>query len=274
MLFIRSCLRLLVMKNVLVKNLSHDSFGFFLLLPGQLQYTLMHMTRGILIVGNDAPLSHAFVSEAAKRVDAVAAAFAPDPLLRLNDEDAPESETAPAPEEGSAVISLPWNPSSAISSRALVTAARNKLQHIDDAVLLCTPYALRKKADELNPAEIEVLIADQIMSWFFLVRDLSACFHSQARGTLSLILSDTAGTGTREEQVDLIGPSVAASFRALAQGVLASSFSESYNVLGFSSSEIGDEVGFASYAFKIIDESSKRSAGKWYKYGRLGLFKR
>ncbi len=82
-----------------------------------------------------------------------------------------------------------------------------------------------------------------------------------------------AGLGEgKEEAVDLVGASIASSFRSFAQGLLSSSFSEPYRVLAFSSAEAGEDEAFAAFVFKILDEGAKRDAGKWHKYGRGGLF--
>jgi hypothetical protein len=88
-----------------------------------------------------------------------------------------------------------------------------------------------------------------------------------------LVLSEPAG-GKKDDPVDLAGPSVAASFRALAQGVQAASIGEPYDVLAFSSSEAGEDQAFAAFVFKILEENNKRNTGKWHKFGRLGLFGR
>ena len=231
------------------------------------------MTRGILIVGNEAPLTNAFAAEAARRVDLLATAAAPNRFAEVlrDSDDAPR---AAPPAEGSALVPLHWNPAGSVSTRALVTAAENRLGRLDEAVLVCTPASFRKRADELAPAEIDILVDDQIKGWFFLVRELALLFRSRKAGSLSLVLSESGGSAGKEESVDLVGPSVAASFRALAQGLLAASFSEPYKVLAFSTAEAGEDEAFAAFAFKIMDEGNKRDAGKWHKYGKLGLFGR
>lgn len=234
------------------------------------------MTRGILIAGNEAPLTNAFAAEAAKRLDALAVALAPSrfaEVLRENSEPPPGPRAVP-PAEGSALIPLAWNPAGSVSARSLVVAAENRLGRLDEAILVCTPASFRKRADELAPAEIDCLVDDQIKGWFFLVRELTLLFRSRKSGSLSLVLSEAGGLAGKDESVDLVGPSVAASFRALAQGLLAASFAEPYRVLGFSSSEAGEDGPFAAFAFKIMDEGSRRDAGKWHKYGKLGFFGR
>ncbi|MDR1374053.1 MAG: hypothetical protein LBJ24_03680 [Treponema sp.] len=220
------------------------------------------MTRGILIAGNESSLFAAIAAEAARRAAHFVAALIPNRI----------SEPVPEPAEG-ARIPLSWNPGNPVSARALALAAENRLEHVDEAVLICAPPSVRKKAEDLIPGELEVLVNDHIKGWFFLVRELALIFKEQRRGTLSLVLSDI-GAGGKDETVDLLGPSAAASFRALAQGLLTGSPGEPYQVLAFSSSEIGEDASFASFIFKTMEEDNRRNSGKWHKYGRLGLFGR
>jgi hypothetical protein len=230
-------------------------------------YYIKTMTRGILIAGTESSLSAAIVAEAGKRVERAAAAFIPSHIA----EPGPErSQTAAG---AAKLIPLGWNPGSPISARALVLAAINRLEHIDDAVLICTPPSIRRQAADLNPGEIETVVNDYIKGWFFLVKELSAYLKNRENGTLALVLSDIGVPGARDDVVDLMGPSVAASFRSFAQGLLAVSFGKPYCTLAFSS-ETGEDAGFASFIFKHIDEGSKRSSGKWFKYGKLGIFNR
>jgi hypothetical protein len=222
------------------------------------------MTRGILIAGNESPLLAAVAAEAAKRVENFAAALIPNRVAGAPpDRDPPEG----------ARISLPWNPGSPISARTLTLAAENRLERIDEALLICVPPAVRKQAENLVPGEIEILVNDHIKGWFFLVRELTALFKSRKRGVLSLVLSDIGPGGGRDDAADLLGPPAAASFRAFAQGLLTASFDEPYQALAFSSSVIGEDAAFASFIFKTIEEG-KRGGGKWHKYGKLGLFGR
>jgi hypothetical protein len=98
-------------------------------------------------------------------------------------------------------------------------------------------------------------------------------FNTRQRGTLALVLSDTGSGSGKDENADIMGPPVAAAFRALAQGLLSASFGKPYQTLAFST-ETGEEDAFAAFVFKTIDEGNKRNAGKWHKYGRMGLFGR
>jgi len=221
------------------------------------------MSRGILIAGNESPLFSALCLEASKHVDTYAASC-------IQSDNTAEKPQEPALADKQ--ILLEWNPSSPIAARTLVLSAINKMERIDDVILVCAPPAYRKTAEDLSPAEIDKLIDRNIKGWFFLVRELSTLFRAQNRGTLSFIVSDFQ-TGAKEDIPDIIGPAAAAVFRSFAQRVLTSSTTAPYNVMGFSSSEPGDETSFAAFVFKTIEEG-KRNSGKWHKYGKLGLFGR
>jgi hypothetical protein len=220
------------------------------------------MTRGILIAGVDSSLSEAVAAEAEKRVEQYAAAFI---FNRLD-----PARNRPA-EGRKARISLDWNPGSPISARTLILAAENRLNHINEAIVVCSPPAVRRPAEQLAPADIDIVVNDYIKSWFFLVKELTAAFNGRGAGTLALVLSD-AGNDKRDAP-DLMGPSVSASFRAFVQGLLAAAPNKPYQTLAFSS-ETGEDAEFAAYIFKIIEENNKRNLGRWHKYGRLGLFGR
>ena len=243
------------------------------------------MTRGILIAGNESSLLSALGAEAAKRVKSCAAAVIPHGSGGEPGERQAESHKQ-AGSGGNPVVYLDWNPASPVSARTLVLAARNLLEHIDDAVLVCVPPAYRRPPEELAPAEIDRLIDRNIKGWFFLVRELAAVFKKRAperkdagtgafggtAGTLTLVLKDVSA-GARDDLPDLAGPPVAAAFRSFAQGLLVSTANAPYTVTAFSSQEAGEEAAFAAYIFKTI-EDEKRNAGKWHKYGKPGFFGR
>jgi NAD(P)-dependent dehydrogenase (short-subunit alcohol dehydrogenase family) len=223
------------------------------------------MTRGILIAGAESSLSAALAAEAGKRVEHFATAFIPD---RLGNPVRERQEPA-----GGAAFRLSWNPGSPISARSLILAAQNRLGRIDEAFLVCTPPSVRQAAELMAPGDIETLVNDHIKGWFFLAKELSALFAARQGGTLALVLSDISAPGNREDPVDLMGPSVAASFRAFATGLLSLSYGKAHQTLAFSS-DAGEDPGFAAFIFKLVDEGSRRDAGKWHKYGKLGFFGR
>jgi len=250
------------------------------------------MTRGILIAGNESTLSQTIAAEAAKRVEHYAAAIIPGRLsesIRITTPEKPAvtskqavqknsvvSEQTAAHNEGSFQTSgafpLQWNPGSPISARTLILAAENRLGHINEALLICTPPSTRRSAAELSMADIEITVNDHIKSWFYIVRELASVFRSRQAGTLALVFSEI-GTGGKDDSADLLGPAALASFQAFTRSLLAIAHNEPYLTLGFSCSEAGAEAGFSSYIFKILDGENKRNSGKLFKYGKLGFLK-
>jgi NAD(P)-dependent dehydrogenase (short-subunit alcohol dehydrogenase family) len=171
------------------------------------------------------------------------------------------------------VVALQWNPGSPIAARTLILSAENRLEHIDNAILVCAPPAFRKPAAELPPADIDHMINDHVNGWIFLVRELAAVFRARKSGALALVLSDLNLGGANEGVPDLLGPPAAAAFRAFTQSLLSCAGNEPYLTMGFSSTELGEEGDFAAFIFKLIDEGNRRNNGKWHKHGRLGFFR-
>lgn len=250
-----------------MKSWGIDRDGFYLVEQLRRGSYTTAMTRGILIAGAGSSLSQAIAAEAARRVEHFASAVIPGDFSVLREDGLPERK------EGAAAVTLAWNPGSPISARSLVIAAENRLGHIDEAILVCTPPSIRKKAHELSPGGIETIVNDHIKGWFFLVRELCAVFKERKAGTLALVLSGIRDVGEKDGTVDMMGPPVAASFRALAQGVLASSLAEPYEAMAFSSDTAEDAL-FAAFIFKILEEDYRRSSGKWHKYCKLAIFGR
>lgn len=233
---------------------------------------------GLLIAGNESTLAAALAAEAGKRFELFCAAFAPNRLPYPRESRPP----AAYPGAGSGMaadngggrrgpILLDWNPGSPVSARALVLAAKNRLGRIDQAVLVCVPPAARKSAEDLNSADIEIIVEDYIKGWFFLTKELAVIFKAQGAGSLALALAGAAGGGGRDD-VDLIGPSVSASFHSFAQALMASSQDALYDVFGFAlpadsfagGSDAGDNAG--TFVFKTL-EDGRRNRGKWHKFG-------
>ena len=228
-------------------------------------YTVF-MTRGIFIVGNESALSRAVEAETVKRVERFAAALIPNRLTGASSAQKPSAADK-------ARLPLDWNPSSPISARTLALAAENRLDKIDEAILICSPPSVRRSASDLPLADVEILINDHIKGWFFLIKELASVFSGRRRGTLSLVYSDVGIGGGKEEDTDLLGPSALASFRALTRSLLAAAHNEPYITMGFSSSTAGNEETFASFMYKYIDEANKRNNGKLHKYGKFNFFK-
>ena len=221
------------------------------------------MTRGIFIAGNESAISRAVEAEVLKRVERYTVALIPNRFTGTPKNTAVTNEKR---------IALDWNPSSPISARTLVLAAENRMDRIDEAILICSPPSIRSSAAELPLADIEIMINDHIKGWFFLVKELTAVFSSRQSGILALVYPDISGS-SKDDAADILGPSSLASFCALTRGLLAAAHREHYITMGFSSSDTGNETAFAAYMFKYIDEINKRSSGKLHKFGKFNLFK-
>jgi hypothetical protein len=245
------------------------------------------MNGGLLIAGNESTLSAAIVAEAGKRFERFCVALVPNrlpyplegPLPGAGPAVAgPESGPGESGDPGGGAILLDWNPGSPVSARALVLAAENRLGRIDRAALVCVPPAVRKNPEDLNSANIEIIVNDHIKGWFFLAKELAALFRAREAGALALALSDTAGGGGGDD-TDLIGPAVSACFRSFAQALMDSTRNGRYDVFGvtvpgggFPGGEGGDGVG--AFVLKAL-EDGRRNRGKWHKFGgRLSFLAR
>lgn len=221
------------------------------------------MTRGIIIVGNEAPLTLALSQEAARRLETHGLALIPAETAGT------QLQFPPPP----ATIPLTWSPSSPISARALLVAAENRLTRIDEALLVCTPPALRACPDLLDPALITQLIDDHLKGWYYLVREFCRYFRERKAGTLAMVLAENLPTSEKEEAPDLLGPALGAAFRSFMQSVLASVTSVPYRLIGFSGNDPSQDGDFAAFIFKVLDEDNRRENGKLHRFGKLSLFR-
>ena len=222
------------------------------------------MTRGIFIAGNESTLVRAIEAEALNRVEKYAAALIPNRLS-----GAPKNSI----QENDKRLSIDWNPSSPLSARTVVIGAENRLEHIDEAILVCSPPSIRSNASELPLSDVEVMVNDHIKGWFFLVKELASVFTNRRRGTLVLVYNNLTGNTGKDDRADVLGPSSLASFRAMSQGLLSAAHSEQYITAGFANSETGNEPAFAEFIFNRIDQLNERSKGKLYKFGKLNFLK-
>jgi len=223
------------------------------------------MTGGILIAGNESALLSAIEAEAAKRTE--------NYILAPISNRFSEADTRPA--AGSKTQIFPdWNPGSPISARTLVLAAENRLEHINEAILVCSPPQVRKDAASLNFVDVEMLVNDHIKGWFFLVKELAVVFRAKGEGTLSLVYPDVNEATGDDGTPDFFGHSALAVFRSLTRNLLAAAFSEPFLTLGFTSGQNDDDSGFAAFIFKQLEDKNRRGNGKLHKYGsKLGFLK-
>ena len=221
------------------------------------------MTRGIFIAGNESTLCRAIETEALNRVEQYAAALIPNRLSGAQKSITQENEKR---------FSLNWNPSSPLSAKTVVLAAENRLERIDEALLICSPPSIRSNTAELPMSDVEIMINDHIKGWFFLVKELAAVFTNRKRGILALVFNNVHAHTGKDDLADVLGPSSLASFRALSGGLLAAAHNEQYITAGFSNSGTGNESAFADFMFKKIDQINERSSGKLYRFGKFNLF--
>jgi len=231
------------------------------------------MTKGVLVAGNDSTLLSAVEVEVAKRVDYYALATIPKRFSGMGSGPYLTAMPSNATVE-KARIPIDWKPGSPVSARTLVLSAGNRLGKIDEAILVCSPPSISCAVADLKPLDIEVLTNDHIKGWLFLAKELTAGFKAKGQGTLVLVFPETGVAGGKNTATaDVLASSSVASFRSLANWVLAAASDESYFAQGFTGGEAGDEAGFVNFIFKQLDDTRRRANGKLHKYGRTGFFK-
>ena len=230
------------------------------------------MTKGIFIAGNECALTRAIEAETANRADQYTVALIPNRLSAENFAGSGKPSVPRVKVEGEKRMFLDWNPSSPISTRTLVLAAENRLERINEAILICSPPSIRSNAADLPLSDIEIIVSDHIKGWFYLVKELAAVFTNRKQGTLVLAYHDIASGSGKDDAADVLGPAALASFKALTHGLLAAAHNEQYITVGFSTSDVGNETAFAAFLYKNINEITKRSNGKLHKYGKFKLF--
>jgi hypothetical protein len=229
------------------------------------------MTRGIFIAGNESALSRAIEAETERRVERYATALIPNRFAgAFTAANTVIRTPAPANEKR---VTLDWNPSSPISARTMMLAAENRLDRIDEAILICSPPSIRTSAAQLPLADVEIMVNDHIKGWFFLIKELATLFKGRGNGTMALVYSDVSLHSVKDDTADLLGPSALASFRALTEELLAAAHNDPYLTMGFSYSEAGTEEAFTTFLYKHLDESNRKSNGKLHKYGKFTIFK-
>jgi len=219
-----------------------------------------------LLVGNDSALMDAIEAEASKRAERYALALIPN-RFSLSREITSDSGVS----SKDARVVVDWKPGSAVSARALVVAAKNRVGRIDEAILVCAPPHVRRAVTALKPVDVEVLMNDHVKSWFFLAQELAAEFKERKQGSLILVFPEASGG--KDGAPDILGSVALGAFRALSIGLLAMASDEEYFAQGFTGDEAGNEAGFAGFIFKQLDDTRRRVNGKLHKFGKSGFFK-
>jgi len=226
-----------------------------------------NMSKGILVAGNDSALLSAVETEVAKRVERYALAVIPNRFAALRDKPSDIAVVFNSSLE-KARIPLGWNPGSPASARAMLLAAENDLEHIDEAILVCSPPLVPCAVADLKPLDIEILVSDHVKSWLFLVKELTAGFKMRERGGALFLVYPEAGGAKDAPPADILGSAAVASFRSLTQKLLATVSDEEYTAQGFTGGEAGDETAFADFIFRQLDDAKRKANGKLHKYKR------
>jgi hypothetical protein len=227
------------------------------------------MTRGILIAGNQSGLFNAISNEAGKRVENYTTAIIPNRFEESKEQLKQQTTTDKTDAKKNSYL-LQWNPSSPISARTLVLSAKNRLGKINEVFLICDPPACNKEF--LTTSDIEIMINDNIKSWFFLVKEIEAVFRDSNNAAISMIYPEIDLTKNKNNTKDILSSAALSSFKSLTENLLKKTFSQTYTALGFSNSEIGKENEFAAFVYKILEENNKKNNGKLHRFGRLKLF--
>ncbi|MCX7656229.1 MAG: hypothetical protein N2Z76_06860 [Treponemataceae bacterium] len=233
------------------------------------------MTRGILIAGSEGALAKALANEATKRVEPVVVALFSSQDAGKEGRESSVVQTSPMIEgKAKRIVHIPWNGASSVSAQAVALSARNILGEIDEALLVCTPWGMRKRIEELRVTDIDHCIDMYLKSWFYLGRELSRYFAAREQGTLALVLADGNSGEDRGDEIDIFKPLVTEAFRIMADKLLVLSANEPFRVLAFQNNEVGNEDAFASYVMKTIEENNRRDVGRWHRYGKSFFFGR
>ncbi|GMO46432.1 MAG: hypothetical protein Ta2B_27980 [Termitinemataceae bacterium] len=156
-----------------------------------------------------------------------------------------------------------WNPASPISARTLLLSAINKMQKIDNAIVVVTAPT-QIEAHNLTAPNIEHIVDNYIKGPLFLFREIQIYFRCEKKGTLSLVLQEET------ENMILCSP-VSAAWSAFVRSALDTSQSEPYKTLGFNCTvnKLDQILDFAVFLHKTIKDTRKIESGKLLKYKKL-----
>jgi len=165
---------------------------------------------------------------------------------------------------GSTVLS--WNPSSYISTTALLLAAQNAVGPLGAAVI----FEGGQTVDLLSsaPGSIEAEICAGCLGPSFLARGLIRQFEEQKSGSLLLYQKEIPPETPR-------GPAAAleaAAFRGLGDGLFEQGRGAGWQVFGILDSG-GSEAEAARFAFRLLEDGKGGKTGRWLRFnGKSGIF--
>ena len=229
--------------------------------------TLQAVKKTILIAPFEGPLAAALAQEARLQGWSVAVARTESSTTKT---PAETKVPAPAPAEAAAasspaLIPLPWNPSSYVSTSALFLAAKNALGDFDVVILLAQTKALRTDLVGGKPGEVESSLHQAAIGPALLVRETLRGFEARRSGTLVFVDREAEARGPAEGLVS-------GAFSGLAEGVFAVSREASWEAFGIlDKAEVPEDT--VRFIFKLLEEKKSGKTGRWLKFtGKTGPF--
>lgn len=185
-------------------------------------------------------------------------------VIVATDRDAPQLAGAGEIEES--LAQAPWNPQSAISPRAVILAARNHVEAIDEAVLVLPVSADGSTFHEEAIPRMERRVQNEISAVTILLRELVRYFDARGEGLITIALH-----GPHEADLPPINSLVYAGIRALGDALFSYYRSEAFTIRGFLSS-VATTRRYARFVLAEAVDRPRRYAGKWSTYtGRHGI---
>ncbi len=213
------------------------------------------MERGLLIAGRSGTLFANIVQGALDRRGRVVATREPEV-----EPEVPEGL-------GENLSYVPWSPRSLFSARTLVLTAMDRLDTVDDVIVLMTPEGVHSPFHQTESALIEKRIDDTVKGYLFLVKEGLAHLMRAGGGRLVFVLSD--GGAEVLPPVDAV---VQGGLVRLVDSLFTYYADEAVEVHGLHASGADDSEA-AAWVFDALDSRAGKTAGRWVRFGqRTGIF--
>mgnify|MGYP006266909113 CR=1 FL=1 len=203
------------------------------------------MSPRILLVGRSSPLLSELAAAAAEAGFQV--------LTTTTEEGAVDSGAREGPR------SLPWNPRSLVSSRAVVMKAAHGEGGFQAALVLANPERHGQAISETSSGLIEDTIDDAVKGRLFMLKELFSHFEKRGGGSIALVSLSSEAT---QAPVDA---AASGAFESIGDSLFLASEGTGLSLRGYRF-ESGDAGEFARFVFEQIGSESRRGLGKWFRY--------
>jgi hypothetical protein len=215
--------------------------------------------KAILTAPGEHPLAALLAEEAlAKGMEALKVLFSPRAKAEAGGVDLAKKD---------GIAQANYSPGSFVSARTVFIEALTVFESLEAAIFIYSPSeAVRKALSGIDLDEIEEFADTSVKGEMLLVKEAAAYFAGRGRGSLVFVLptANEEGAGL----FDYVSKSV---FKGLAQAAFDGS-TELVPAFGFQCQAEADRA-FARFVLKTIEESPRKTAGRWLKYsGKGGLF--